>query len=509
MNSKKTEGCVYLVGAGPGDPGLMTLRGQELLERADCVVYDALVSHIILGRCRRDCELIDVGKRAGNHTLCQEAINSLLIECAGRYKCTVRLKGGDPYVFGRGGEEALALHAAGVPFDIVPGVCSAIAGPAYAGIPVTHRDYCSQLTIFTGHTAPGKEGMPDISAVAAAPGTRVMLMGMAHLSDTMQALQEAGLSGETPAAAIQWATTVRQRTVQGTVASLAQAVNDARLSSPAIVVIGDVVKLAPELNQRSRLPLAGKRIIVTRMREQVAPLSRSLRDLGAEVAELPTMRLVPPPDKRAFASAVINSPHHDWLVFSSPNGVKKFFEAFYSVYEDIRELGGCRIAAIGPGTAEQLRMRGLMVDVMPQKAVAEELIAEFDRRSDDFGGLAHCTVLWVHAKRAREVIRCELEKRKAIVDECIAYDVDVEEVAFAQQLLDEGADFITFTSSGTATHFVRMGLRLPPHCCVASLGPVTAATLRKLGMPPQIEAEMHTIPGLVESIRRRAIDNRA
>ncbi len=504
MSEGKPPGCVYLVGAGPGDPGLMTLRGRELLECADCVVYDALVSHILLGWCRPDCVFIDVGKRAGKHTLPQSDINALLVECGKKYKCTVRLKGGDPFVFGRGGEEALALRAAGVPFEVVPGVSSAIAGPAYAGIPVTHRDCCSQLTIFTGHTAPGKGEMPDVSAIAAASGTRVMLMGMAHLPATMQALQNAGLPGETPAAAIQWATTSRQLSVQSTVASLAQAAEAAQLGSPSIVVIGDVVRLSPELDRRSHLPLAGKRIVVTRTREQVGPLSRALRDLGAEVAELPTLRIVPPPNKRAFASAVVNSRHHDWLVFTSPNGVNKFFDAFFTVYEDIRELGGCRIAALGPGTAKQLRARGLMVDVMPQKAVAEELIAEFDRKAEDFGGLAHCTVLWVHAQKARDVVRRELEKRKAIVDECIAYDIAPENVPFAQQLLDEGTDLITFTSSGTAAHFVQMGLHLPPHCSIACMGPVTGATLRQLEMPPQIEAELHTIPSLVEGICRWA-----
>lgn len=503
--TKEASHCVYLVGAGPGDPGLMTLRGRELLERADCVVYDALVPRVMLGWCRAGCELIDVGKRGERHILPQEKINSLLVECAQRYVCTVRLKGGDPYVFGRGGEEAAALQAAGVNFEVVPGISSAIAGPAYAGIPVTHRDCCSQLTIFTGHTAPEKgDSLPDVAAIAATPGTRVMLMGASRLADSMRALQNAGLPGDTPAAAVQWATTARQLCVQATVATLAEDARKAHLSSPAIVIIGDVVRLADALDWRRRLPLSGRRIIVTRTREQAGILSHSLRELGAEVVEMPTLRIIPPPDKQAFAKAVVNSPHHDWLVFSSPNGVERFFDAFFAVYEDLRELGGSRIAALGSGTAKQLRERGLMVDVMPQEAVAEELIAEFDRKADDFGGLANSTVLWVHARQARDVIRRELDKRKAIVDECIAYDVAPGDARYASLLLEEGADLITFTSSSSATNFVRMGLSLPEHCSVASMGPVTTATLKKLGMPPTLEADLHTIPSLTEAICRWA-----
>ena len=502
--------CVYLVGAGPGDPGLMTLRGRELVERADCVVYDALVPRVMLGWCKESCELIDVGKRGGCHTLTQEKINALLVQCAQRHACTVRLKGGDPYVFGRGGEEALALRDAGVAFQVVPGVCSAIAGPAYAGIPVTHRDHCSQLTIFTGHTAMDEgAGLPDAAAIAAAPGTRVMLMGMGQLTEKMQALQDAGLPGATPAAAVQWATTARQICVRATVATLAGEAQKAHLSSPAVVIIGDVVHLADSLGWRQRLPLAGRRILVTRARRQAGSLCRALRELGAEVAELPTLRIVPPQNKQAFAKAVVGSPHHDWLVFSSPNGVERFFEAFFTVYEDLRELGGSRIAALGPGTAEQLRKCGLMVDVMPQEAVAEQLITEFDRRSDDFGGLEHSTVLWVHAQQARDVIRRELEKRKAIVDECIAYDVAPGDARYAGILIEEGADLITFTSSSAAAHFASMGLNLPKHCAVASMGPITTAALNKLGMPPTVEADLHTIPSLVSAICRWAATTRS
>lgn len=501
--SDTVHGTVYLVGAGPGAPELMTLRGKQLLERADCVVYDALAAHELLSWCKSGCEFVNVGKRADKHTLPQEEINALLVSCAAKYACTVRLKGGDPYVFGRGGEEAQALRAAGVAFEVVPGVTSAIAGPAYAGIPVTHRNCGSQLTIFTGHEAPGKEcSALDIDAIAAAHGTKIILMGMSRLRQTLQALLEAGQAADTPAAAVQWATTARQRSVRATVATLADAVDEAGLGAPAVVIIGEVVALAPELDWRSHLPLAGKRIVVTRTREQAGELSHALTELGAHVVELPTIRITPPTDRQAFAHAVVDSRHYDWLIFSSPNGVIRFFEAFFAVYEDIRELGGARIAALGPGTAAELKKRGLMVDVMPRKAVAEELIAEFDRKADEFGGIAHVTMLWVHAEQARDVIYKELMKRKAIVDECIAYDVQPNDSDLARSTLEEGADIITFTSSSTARYFAQMGLSLPPHCRIASMGPITSATLRELGMPPHAEAPLHTIPSLVQTICR-------
>lgn len=502
MSVKNT---VYLVGSGPGDPGLMTLRGKTLIEQADCVVYDALVPHIMLSWCKPGCEQINVGKRSSNHTMPQAEINQLLVECAAKYARTVRLKGGDPYVFGRGGEEAQALHAAGVAYEVVPGISSAIAGPAYAGIPVTHRDCCSQLTIFTGHERTDKEGsVLDMRSIAEARGTKIILMGMSQLRSTLQALQEAGQAGDTPAAAVQWATTARQRSVRATVSTLADAVAEAGLGAPSVVIIGDVVSLAPELDWRQHLPLAGKRIAVTRTREQASELSRSLTELGAEVVDIPTIRIVPPTDRQAFASAVVDSRHYDWLIFSSPNGVIRFFEAFFAVYEDIRELGGARIAALGPGTAAELKKRGLMVDVMPKKAVAEELIAEFDRKAADFGGLEHVTMLWVHAEQARDVIFKELMKRKAIVDECIAYDVQPETPGYAQAIMDEGVDIITFTSSSTARYFVEMGLKLPDNCQIVSMGPITSAALRELGMPPHTEAPLHTIPSLVQTIMQQA-----
>ena len=504
MARRKSTGKVYLIGAGPGDPGLMTLKGRDLIAQADCVVYDALVSPAMLAWIKSGCEKIYVGKRAGNHAMPQDKINELLVDCAEKYACTVRLKGGDPYVFGRGGEEALALHAAGVAFEVVPGVTSAIAGPACAGIPVTHRDCCTQFTVFTGHEGAHKtESTLDIPGIAAAKGTKVMLMGMSHLRETMQALVAAGQHADTPAAAVQWAATGRQKSVTATVATLAETVESAGLASPAVVVIGEVVSLAPMLDWRSRLPLCGQRVVVTRTREQASDLSNQLLALGADVIELPTIRIADPTDRRDFAEAVVDAPHYDWLIFSSPNGVRRFFQAFFAVYEDIREIGGARIAAVGPGTAAELKKYGLMVDVMPQKAVAEELIAEFDRKGDEFGGVANVTMLWVHGEQARRTIYDELMKRQAIVDECLAYNTvpETEDVCGAQtRLREEGADIITFTSSSTVRHFMALNIPLPQGCRIASIGPVTTATLAEYGLKPDVEAANHTIPSLIEAI---------
>ena len=313
----------------------------------------------------------------------------------------------------------------------------------------------------------------------------------------------AGQGADVPAAAIQWAATSRQRSVRATVATLADAVETAGLGAPAVVVIGDVVSYADALDWYSRMPLAGKRIVVTRTREQASDLSASLSALGAEVMELPTIRIAPPTDRKDFAAAVVDCPRYDWLVFSSPNGVRKFFEAFYAVYEDIREIGGARIAAVGPGTAAELKKHGLMVDIMPQKAVAEELVAEFDRKGDEYGGVANVTMLWVHSEKGRDVVYKELMKRQAIVDECIAYNTvpETEDPTGARERMQtEGADVITFTSSSTVRNFMAMGVPLPENCKVASIGPVTTATLREFGIQPDIVSTNHNIADLVDAI---------
>ncbi len=503
------QGCVYLIGAGPGDPSLMTLKGRDLIGRADCIVYDALVSPEILSWAKEGCERIYVGKRASNHAMPQDEINRLLVEKSRKCACVVRLKGGDPYVFGRGGEEAEALVTDKVPFQVVPGISSAVAAAGYAGIPLTHRDYSSQFTVFTGHENPNKkESAIDWEGIARVQGTKVMLMGMSNLSERMESLISHGQDAATPAAAIQWAASGKQSSVCATVDTLAKAAEKQGIGAPAVVVIGDVVKLSKTLNWYERLPLFGKRVVVTRSREQASALSEKLRDLGADVLELPTIRIGDPEDKRTFAELVADTPHtYQWLIFTSPNGVKKYMEAFLAAHFDIRGLGGAYIAAIGPGTAEAINKYGLTVDVMPKKAVAEELIKEFqsDAVRERFRGIENCNVLWVRGNLARDVLYKGLMKMGAIVDECIAYSTlpETEDPTGARALLEaEGADVITFTSSSTVKHFVNLGIKLPQTCKIASIGPITTATLKACGMKPDIEASDHDIVGLTEAVRK-------
>lgn len=504
LNDSMQQGIVYLLGAGPGDPGLMTVRGRELLETADALVYDALSSPELLHWAPAACEKIFVGKRASRHALPQEEINALLVELARGGKKVVRLKGGDPYVFGRGGEEAEALDGAGVPFEVVPGVTSAIAGPAYAGIPVTHRRHCTQFTVFTGHEDFNKkESSLDLKGIAAAQGTKIMLMGMQKLEEICEALIKHGQSPSTSAAAIQWATTGIQRTVTGTVKTLPGKVSKAGLGAPAVVVMGDVVEERSRLDWFERLPLFGKRIVVTRTRAQAGELSSRLRRLGADVLEMPTIRIAPPTEKREFAEGVVHAHTYDWLVFSSPNGVERFFQAFFAAYRDIRSIGGARIAAIGPGTEAKLREYGLAVDVMPRKYVAEGLVQAFKDAREEIGTIEHSTFLWVRGEDARRVIYDGLTSLGAIVDECVAYrtEPETEDVSGAQAAFRErGADIVTFTSSSTAENFFKLGLPWPDGCKAASIGPVTTATLEELGHAPAIKAKVHDMNGLVEAI---------
>ena len=465
LNGGMQQGIVYLLGAGPGDPGLITVRGRELVGMAEVLVYDALSSAEMLNWAPAACERIFVGKRASRHALPQEEINALLVRLGRAGKKVVRLKGGDPYVFGRGGEEADALHEAGIPFEVVPGVTSAIAGPAYAGIPVTHRGYCTQFTVFTGHEGENKKASSlDLRGIAEAQGTKIMLMGMRKLADVCEALIGYGQEPSVPAAAVQWATTGIQRTVTGTVKTLPARVQKAGLGAPAVVVIGDVVKERESLNWFEKLPLFGKRIVVTRTRAQAGELSARLRRLGAEVLEMPVIRIAPPSNRREFAESVVHAHTYDWLVFSSPNGVERFFQAFFAVYRDIRSIGGARIAAIGPGTEAKLREYGLAVDVMPKKFVAEGLVKAFRDAREEIGTIEHSTFLWVRGEEARRVIYDGLNALGAIVDECIAYktEAETEDVAGAQAAFREcGADIVTFTSSSTAENFFKLGLPWP------------------------------------------------
>ena len=498
-----TPGICYLVGAGPGDPGLITVRGRECVEMADVLVYDALSSPEILRWARKDCEKINVGKRAKDHTLSQDGINALILEKTRAGKKVVRLKGGDPMIFGRGGEEAAELAEAGVAFEIVPGISSTIGGPAYAGIPVTHRDHCSQLTIFTGHEDPTKEESSiDYAHLARTPGTKVFVMGMARLREIAASLVAGGADPATPIALTRWATTGSQKTISGSLADIADIAERADFGSPAVAVVGDVVREREKINWFEKRPLFGKRIVVTRTREQAGGLSRELSSLGADVVELPTIRIELPDDRQGFAEGVTHAHEYDWLVFSSPNGVERFFDAFFATYEDARSLGNPRIAVIGNGTAQKVREYRFAVDLVPEKFVAEGLVEAFANES-----IENLTVLWVRAEEARDVIYEGLTALGGIVDECIAYKTVPETgdpTGAAARMAEQGADLMTFTSASTVDNFFKLALPWPENCAAGSIGPVTSEALRKHGVEPAFEAKQHDIPGLVAAIRKWA-----
>src|SRR6202790_3804872 len=500
-STNESVGRCFLVGAGPGDLGLVTLRAKECIEQADVIVYDHLANPEMLSWARDDAEIIYVGKRAGEHALGQQKINVLIIEKASEGKKVVRLKGGDPFVFGRGAEEAKAIVDAGIEFEIVPGITSAIAGPAYAGIPVTHRAENSHVTFFTGHEDPEKTGSAiDYAALAKLGGTQVMLMGVQRLESIAREMLEQGVREDLPVALVRWATTGRQETLTGTLQNIAQHVADVGFEAPAVVVFGEVVALRESLNWYQKRPLSGKRIVVTRTRKQAGELSAKLRALGAQVFELPTIRIEPPGDLGAFAELVQDAHSYDWIVFTSANGVEAFFEIFFKLNDDAREIGGARIAAIGPATAQRVKDFHLHVDLQPDEFVAEAVVREFQKQ----GGVENLRILLVRAEKARDVLAKQLSGLGAIVDEGLAYRTVPETrdaTGARRRLLEEGADLITFTSSSAVENFVALGLPWPKGMQVASIGPVTSKTAREQGLKIDIQARRYDIEGLVEAIR--------
>lgn len=505
MASKQTTpGICYLVGVGPGDPGLLTLKGKECIEAADVLVYDYLCNPVHLRFAKTGAERIYVGKKAGDHTLSQEEINKLIVKLTTEGKTVTRLKGGDPVLFGRGAEEAVELQEAGVAFEIVPGITSAIAGPAYAGIPVTHRSHASQLTIFTGHEDPTK---PDTSLnyakLAQADGTKVFLMGVERIEEITTQFLKHGAKPETPVALVRWATHSHQQTLTGTLADIAAKVKAAGFKAPAVAVIGDVVTEREQLNWFEGRPLFGKRIVVTRTRQQAGVLSKQLAQLGADVIELPTIRIEPATNQMELGELVQDCHTYDWIIFTSPNGVDAFFTMFDKLYNDARSIGGVRIACVGPGTAEKVKARHLAVDLMPDKGnyVAEGLVKAFKDHQD----MENVKVLWVRAEETREVVANQLTGMGAIVDECIAYRTIAEtedNLEALARLKAEGADMITFTSASTVEHFLNLKVELPEGCKTASIGPVTSSALKAHGLSADIEAADHSIPGLVAAIEK-------
>lgn len=493
------QGICYLVGAGPGDLGLVTLKAKECIETCDVLVYDALSSAELIGWAKKGCELIFAGKRAADHAIPQDQINSIIVEKTLQGKTVTRLKGGDPMIFGRGGEEAAELAEAGVIFEIVPGISSTIAGPAYAGIPVTHRDHCSQLTIFTGHEDPTKDDTSlDFDQLAKTPGTKVFVMGVSRLRGICEQFVKGGASVQTPIALTRWATTGKHQTVQGTLETIADIVEEKKFKSPAVAVIGDVVREREKINWFETRPLFGKRIVVTRTREQAGGLSKRLGELGADVIEMPTIKIEPPKDRAEFMESVSESHTYDWIIFTSPNGVEKFFDAFYATYQDARSIGGCRIAAIGPSTEAKIREYRFAVDLLPQKFVAEGLIDAFKEQS-----VEHQKMLWVKAEETRNVIYDGLMKLGAIVDSCLAYQTVPETsdpTGAVKKLREEGADMITFTSGSTVQNFFKMGVDWPEGCEAACIGPVTDKAFKAHSGETSVMSEKHDIEGLVTTI---------
>jgi uroporphyrinogen III methyltransferase / synthase len=497
MNNASKGLCV-LVGAGPGDIGLVTLRAKEAIEQAQVVVYDYLCNPAILKWAPADAEIICAGKRPGKHTFTQEEINTILVDRTKEGKQVVRLKGGDPFVFGRGGEEAEALAAAGLPFEIVPGVTSAIAVPAYAGIPLTHRDFASSFTVFTGHEDPSKnKATIDYRALVAGQGTLVAMMGVNRLASIVQELLANGADPRLPVALIRWGTTGAQETLVGELGSIVASSDG--FQPPAIAIFGRVVQLRDKLRWFEQRPLFGKRIVVTRSRKQSSELTAKLRVLGADVYELPTIRVVPPENMMEFGELVRDAFQYDWLIFTSVNGVDAFFDMFYRLYDDARSIGNVKIAAIGPATARRIKDFHLAVDLQPKEFVSEAIVNELL----EFGSVENLKFLLARAQGAREVLPKRLTELGAIVDEAVAYRTIPETTDTAgglERFRAEGADLITFTSSSTVENFLALQLPLPESLKTASIGPITSDTMRKNGLTVGVEAKRHDLDGLSDAI---------
>lgn len=498
---------IYLVGSGPGDPGLFTVKGVRCMEQADAVVYDRLAPEALLAYARPGTEMIYVGKRPGDdQAMKQEEINKTLVDLGLRGKTTVRLKGGDPYIFGRGGEEALELIEAGIPFEVVPGVTSGVAAPAYAGIPVTHRGISTSVAFITGHEDPTK-GRSDVDwkGIANGADTLILYMGVGRLREISAELMDAGRSPETPVACVRWGTLPEQRTVTGTLSNIAEKVADAKLKPPAITVVGGVVDLREAgLGWYEGRPLFGRRVVVTRARAQAGELSGRLEDLGAEVREFPTIEVRPPEDFGPLDGAILGLDYFDWLVFTSVNGVDAFLRRLRHHDLDLRAVPrATKVAAIGPATQQALESVGLRVDVVPEEFRAEGLIEAIED-----GSLAGKRVLIPRAKVAREVLPEKLREAGAEVVVPPAYETvpsSEGKEALAKDLESGRIDCVTFTASSTVENFVgafgpeETG-RLLSGTRVACIGPITAETARGHGLRVDVEAAEYTIPGLVDAV---------
>jgi uroporphyrinogen III methyltransferase/synthase len=491
------DGIVYLVGAGPGDPGLMTARSLELIAAADAVFYDRLIPPGALDGARTDAELVYVGKQPGVPSVPQEEIGQRLVEAAQEGKSVVRLKGGDPFVFGRGGEESEALRQAGVEFEVVPGVTAGVAATAYAGIPVTHRDDASAVAFVTGHEDPEKEESAlDWEALAHFPGTLIFYMGVKRLAENAAALIAAGRDPDEPAAAIERGTWPGQRTVSASLGTIADAVARDEVKAPALIVVGEVVRRRELLAWLERRPLHGRRVVVTRARAQASGLAATLRGLGADVVELPAIRIEPRIETQEVREAVTRLGDYTLVCLTSPNGVRLLFEAMGAAGIDARALTGATVAAIGPGTARALAERGIVADVVPERFVAEALVEALTETQVEGE-----RVLVARAAEARDVLPEALRERGAEVDVIALYETvretpDEPAIESAQE-----ADYVTFTSSSTVTNLTEaLGNGFPRAARVVSIGPVTSEAARAAGLRVDVEAERHDIDGLLTAL---------
>ena len=492
-----SPGIVYLVGAGPGDPGLMTTRSLELIVAADVIVHDRLIPRDSLAVARPDAELIYVGKEPGAASVPQEGIAELLIEKAREGKLVVRLKGGDPFVFGRGGEEAEALADAEIPFEVVPGVTAGVAAPAYAGIPVTHRDDASAVAFVTGHEDPEKEDSAlDYESLARFPGTLVFYMGVKALPKISEALIAAGRDASEPAAVVERGTLPGQRTVSATLEGIAEAAADAGIRPPSVTVVGPVAARRERIAWLERRPLHGKKVVVTRARAQASELSRQLDALGAEPIELPAIRIKPRLDTKEVRDSIESLHTYALVCITSPNGARLLFEAMAAQGRDSRALANASVAAIGAGTEAALAAGGIVADIVPERFVAEELVEELNKLQ-----LEGKPVLIARAAEARELLPDALRKRGAMVDEVALYETVAETPDQEELERARDADFVTFTSSSTVRNYMAANDNgIPEGAKVISIGPITSEAAREAGLTVDLEAERHDISGLVEAL---------
>ncbi len=500
-----TTGKVALVGAGPGDEGLLTLRGKEWLERADVVIYDHLANERLLRFTPPETEFIYAGKKEGRVTLSQDQINALLIEKAKLGKTVVRLKGGDPFIFGRGGEETHALKEAGISFVVVPGVTSPIGVAAYAGIPLTHRDFSSTLSIITGSNEKGKEDEHiDWEKIASRSGTLIFLMGARKLKRITENLMKYGKSPDTPIAVIQWGTTYRQKTWTGTLNTIADIATKENIKPPALTIVGEVVNLKSHTDWYETLPLFGKTLVITRPEEQSEAFVNGLLERGAEPFLFPVIETVPPKDWKPLDDAIQTLDSYDGLIFTSVNGVKFFLQRLKENKKDVRELKGLRLYAIGPKTEQAVNALGIPVDVVPENFVAESLIESIGKEN-----IKGKRFLLPRAAVARETLPDQLRAQGATINVAPAYrtvrpQTDTGELA--RRLKEGSIHAVTFTSSSTVTHFMELiGEELRPKLkkiSVACIGPVTAKTAEKTGLKVDIMAKEYTVNGLIAALEK-------